>query len=203
MNTTSPYIFLRGFVLSLSIGLAASCSGSDSSSAGTDGGGGGGGGDLLETGDGPCDDGSECSGDVCVALIDGNHPPVYCTQECGACPSDFYCDSDTFALAGLSFCRFGDTPTTIPDPPPEPPRIPCKGDDSCGTGLVCATFEGERDCTLACTDEAQCSTELQGITFDMHNCEADQTPGTSRDVCLPDPACFTNPVNCISGFPGI
>lgn len=200
-HTPSLRQLLSATLLSLTI---ACCGGDDSQNSSADGGrsGGGGGGALLQTGEGPCDDASECAGDVCVALIDGNHPPVYCTQECGACPADFWCDSDTFALAGLSFCRFGDTPSTPPEPPPEPPRIPCRDDSSCDDGLVCATFEGERDCTIPCSDESQCAVDLAGVVVDMHNCEADPTPGQDRDVCLPDPACFTNPASCIGGFPG-
>ncbi len=154
--------------------------------------------DLKATGEGPCESPSECEGGVCVALIDGNHPPEYCTQECGSCPGGFYCDSDTLALVGLTFCRFGDTPNTPPPPPKEPPRLPCKSDAECGNGLVCATYMGKSDCTLPCTSEDACAVSLGGVTIDLDTCAQDQTPGMDRLVCLPDPACFPDPTSCIS-----
>lgn len=160
---------------------------------------GGGGGDGLATGEGPCESPSQCEGDVCVALVDGNHPPIYCTQQCGGgagCPSGFWCDDQTFALVGLEFCRFGSTPTD--EPPAEPPRRPCRADNECDSGEVCATFEGERGCTLPCTTESQCTPpSTGGFQVDFLTCAADQTPGSSRQVCLPDPACYVSPTSCI------
>jgi hypothetical protein len=153
-------------------------------------------GGTKATGEGPCDSAEECEGGVCVALIDGQNPPVYCTQECGSCPDGFFCDTQTFALAGLSFCRFGGSAGQA-DPPEEPPRLPCKGDEECSDGMVCATFMGERDCTIPCSDESACSISLDGFTFDMHTCGADQTPGEDRQVCLPDPSCFPDVQSCI------
>ena len=161
-------------------------------------GGGGGGGDKQATGEGPCESADECAGDVCVAIIDGNNPPVYCTEPCGSCPDGLYCDSDTFALVDLAFCRFGDTPNGPAPTPEEPPRLPCTSDASCEPGLVCATFMGERECTLPCVVEDDCTVELGGVTINFSTCAADQTAGESRDVCLPDPACFPDPTGCIA-----
>ena len=164
-------------------------------------------GTLLETGDGPCEEADECAGDVCVALIDGDNPPIYCTEQCdGGCPSGFFCDTQTFGLVGLEFCRY----TTgqpdeeeAPPPPEEPPSLPCKSDDDCEEGLVCATFMGERECTLPCSIESDCTFEVGPVTVDFSTCGADETPGAERDVCLPDPDCYTgDPLACISGFPG-
>jgi hypothetical protein len=160
------------------------------------------------TGQGPCAEGDECRGDVCVAIIDGNNPPNYCTQTCtaGSCPSGFFCDADTFALVGLSFCRFGgDPPQGEPAPAPEePPRRPCKDDSGCDSGEICATYEGERGCTIACTQESQCDIpSVGGITVDFLECAPDPTPGQTRDACLPRAECYTNPQSCIGGFPGL
>lgn len=188
--------------LLVAIGLTTACGGEANGGEGTDAGpGSGGSGERLSTGEGPCDEPDECAGGVCVALIDGNNPPVYCSEECGACPDGFYCDQDTFALAGLSFCRFGATPSEPPPPPPEPPRLPCKADDDCDGGLVCATFMGERDCTIPCSAEPECSVELGGVSIDLHECASDQSDGAERLVCLPDLSCFPNATSCIS-FPG-
>ena len=171
--------------------------GGASADGGTGGGGGGGGGAKKATGEGPCGSADECVGDVCVALIDGDNPPNYCTEPCGDCPSDFFCDSETFAIANLSFCRFGDTPTGPAPTPEEPPSLPCTSDESCEPGLVCATYEGERECSLPCTAEEQCTIESQGVTLDLLNCAPDQTAGENRDVCLPDPDCYPNVTDCI------
>ena len=156
------------------------------------------------TGEGPCEASDECRGGVCVALIDGSHPPNYCTEECGACPAGFYCDQQTFSLLGLSFCRFGEITAGEPPPPAEqPPRLPCRSDSECPDGAVCATFQGERDCTTTCDGEEACTPpSLGGIVLDVATCGADETPGASRMVCLPDPRCFPDPTGCISGLPG-
>lgn len=159
------------------------------------------------TGAGPCEEASECKGDVCVALIDGNNPPVYCTQECtaGSCPSGFFCDADTFAIVGRTFCRFGAEPAQgeEPAPPEEPPRLPCKQDSECESGEVCGTYMGERGCTIACAKEADCDIpSVGGITVDFLECAADSTAGKTRDVCLPRAECYANPQSCIGGFPG-
>lgn len=185
--------------------------GDDGGAGGTGGGAGGtGGGNAAgkATGEGPCDAADECSGDVCVALIDGDNPPVYCTEPCddGNCPDGFYCDSDTFSLVGLTFCRFGATePEEPPPPPPEPPRLPCSEDADCADGLVCATFMGENDCTLPCDVEADCDLPPLpgGITVDLATCGDDE--GADRTVCLPDMDCYPDPIaaGCIGGFPGL
>ena len=166
-----------------------------SSGGGADGGGGNSSTGLLDTGEGPCESADECAGNVCVALIDGDHPPNYCTQECGSCPDGFVCDTQTFQLVGLSFCRFGDDPEEL-DPPEEPATLPCTSDTDCDTG-VCATYEGVRQCTIACSAEEQCTVDLGvGLVLDAMNCEADQTPSTDRTVCLPDPACAVDIQRC-------
>lgn len=195
---------LSGKVLSLgSVGLALgaltlfACGGDDEDEGGTNSPGGS---QSLGVGEGPCDSPEVCAGNVCVALIDGNNPPVYCTQTCGSCPDGFYCDSSTFGLMGLSFCRFGSTPAETPEPPSEPPRLPCKSDDECPGNSVCATYKGVRDCTIVCSEESDCTPpSLGGITMDLMQCAADQTEGVTRNVCLPDPNCFPNPMSCISG----
>jgi hypothetical protein len=103
---------------------------------------------------------------------------------------------------GLSFCRFGEDPAITgepAEPPSEPPRLPCQSDDECPGDAVCATFEGDRDCTVLCEEEPDCTPPpLGGITMDVAQCAPDQTPDLSRTVCLPDPACFPDASSCIS-----
>lgn len=153
-------------------------------------------GDLKATGEGPCDSPSQCEGDACVALLDGDNPPNYCTEPCsGTCPDGFYCDGDTFALVGFSFCRYGDTPSE--DPPEEAPRRPCRADGECEAGEICATWDGERSCTLPCGEESDCTPPpAGGFTFDYLTCGPDETAGQDRDACVPDPACFEDPLAC-------
>lgn len=187
-------------------GTGGDPSGTDGGMGGTGGGmGGAGGGNNggMSTGEGPCEVASACAGDVCVALIDGDNPPVYCTEQCDGetCPDGFVCDTETFALVGLGFCRFGD-PAVEPAPPSEPPRLPCREDADCDDGLVCAEFEGERDCTLPCTEEDECTPPaLGGLTVDLATCGQDE--GADRTVCLPDLDCFPDPIaaGCLGGLP--
>ena len=145
----------------------------------------------IATGDGPCEDGSDCVGGVCVALIDEPNPPVYCTQSCGSsCPDDMYCDSETFGLAGVDFCRFGGTsgqPPAEEDPPEEPPSLPCSSDAECDNGLICAQYMGERGCAPPCSSDDDCVVSMGGFTFRLAECG--QEDG-GRDVCLPREECY-------------
>ena len=175
--------------------LTAACGGGDADGDGDDNNDDGGA--LLPTGEGPCEEPSECQGDACIAILDGDNPPIYCTEPCsaGSCPDGFFCDADTFALTGFAFCRFGETQPE--EPPPEAPRRPCRTDAQCEAGEVCATWEGERGCTLACDVESDCTPPpAGGFTFDYLTCAADETAGQSRDVCVPDPGCFEDPLSC-------
>ena len=148
---------------------------------------------LIETGDGPCEDGSECEGGVCVALIDEPNPPVYCTEPCGsACPDDMYCDDQTFALAGVDFCRWGGNNGTPPPadeqaPPEEPPSLPCSTDADCEGNLICAEHMGERGCAPPCSSDDDCVVEMQGMSFLLAECSAEDG---GRDVCLPREECY-------------
>ncbi len=154
MRKSSRFVLWFALLLGAAVVLGA-CG--EEEGDGTDGGGGGG--TDLATGESPCEEASDCSGDVCVALIDGGNPPVYCSEQCTAnsCPSGFYCDDTTFALLPLSFCRYGATAPAQPDPPEEPPTLPCQDDTDCGEGLVCATLDGERGCAVPCTVEDDCT----------------------------------------------
>lgn len=152
------------------------------------------------TGEGPCDEADECEGNVCVAIATDS-PPLYCSESCeGGCPDGFYCDTSTFALVGLEFCRIGaDEPPAMPEPPPEPPRLPCTEDDDCEGDAVCAIFKGESECTIPCSQESDCDLpSAGGITIDLVTCGTDER--VDRTVCLPDLSCFPDYTGCVSGF---
>lgn len=151
---------------------------------------------LTATGDGPCDDGGECEGGVCVALIDDPNPPVYCTQPCGSgCPDDMYCDDQTFALAGVDFCRLGGSNGSPPGgeqtPPEEPPTLPCTSDADCDGNLICAEHMGERGCAPPCSSDDDCVIDMMGMTFLLAEC-AEEEGG--RDVCLPREECYNGSI---------
>lgn len=197
MMTTHTSVRARSIVLALGL-LTPACEASNA-----DGDADAGAGDLKPTGEGPCEEADECAGLVCVGIATDS-PPIYCSEPCdGGCPSGFYCDTSTFALVGLEFCRVGaDEPPPAPEPPPEPPRLPCNDDDDCDGDLVCATFEGERDCTIPCAAEADCTPPtVNGVTIDLLTCAADE--GADRDVCVPDLACYPNLSSCVDGLPGV
>jgi len=147
----------------------------------------------IATGDGPCDDGGDCEGGVCVALIEEPNPPVYCTQPCGSgCPDDMYCDDQTFALAGVDFCRFGGNggnppPSDEQVPPEEAPSLPCSTDSDCEGNLICAEFMGESGCAPPCNNDDDCVVSMMGMSFLLAECG--QEDG-GRDVCLPREECY-------------
>jgi hypothetical protein len=163
----------------------------------------------LDNGEGPCKSNSDCFGGsvgitFCLDLADDTGPNPYCTEECrfdNTCAhAGFYCDTQTFASKNLKVCRRLGPGMAQPEPgqpvqappPSAPPRLLCDGAQtgSCPNGTVCATFMGITDCTIPCAREEDCTFTFPGVKIDMHNCAADQTPGVSRNVCLPDLSCF-------------
>ena len=89
--------------------------------------------------------------------------------------------------------------------PEEEPRIPCKTDAECDalqSGLICAQFQGQRDCTIPCSQESDRDTPaVGGMSIDFMTCIADEGD-SSRNACLPDVACFNNPMDCVT-MPGM
>ncbi len=156
--------------------------------------------DGLQTGDGPCEEASECGGDVCVAVIDGDNPPVYCTEQCtpGSCPSGMYCDEDLFALLDMAVCRFGDED----EPPPNtstPPEVVCQDDADCEGDLICAQLGDIRGCAVPCDDDTDCDIPpVNGVQLDLAVCG--QEDG-GRQVCVGDPDCYPDLQSCVD--PGV
>lgn len=190
--------------LALTLALCASLIGfgCDGSTSMNDGDGGTSSSGDLATGEGPCDEASQCRGDVCVA-IPTDRPAVYCSEECTAdasCPSGFVCDQETFGLIGLRFCRPGDA--ADPPPPAPAPKLPCMDDADCDRGTICGRIDGEATCLVPCDVEDDCTPPaMGGFVLDLATCG---TEDGGRTVCLPDPACSPDPQVCITtgGFPG-
>lgn len=193
---------LCGLVLSGALGVFFGCGVKDGKSGSIVPG-------SLNVGEGPCTKNTDClSGEVgatfCLDVADGMEPSTYCTRECnavdGCFAAGYFCDKETFADRKVKVCRRlpkGSSmsqpgqPVAVP-PPTAPPRLLCDGTQSgsCPNGLICATFMGVTDCTLPCTKESDCTFTFPGVTIDMHTCQPDQTPGVTRNACLPDLTCF-------------
>ena len=88
--------------------------------------------------------------------------------------------------------------------PEEQPKLPCASDADCmefQANAICAQFEGVKDCTIPCSVEADCDTPaIGGFSVDFLTCLADEGDA-SRSACLPDAACFANPLSCVT-MPG-
>lgn len=59
---------------------------------------------------------------------------------------------------------------------------------------------GEHDCTITCTGDAVCNPSAGGVTTKFLECLKDEG-NVARNVCLPNLACATDPLSCVSGFP--
>lgn len=172
---------IYGFLSSMSILALASCGGG---SAGE-----------RQVGSGPCSEPSQCASRLCLEI----NGESYCSQECGTCPSGMYCDSALFSPIGLSVCVKGAASTPV-QPQTELPSLPCKTDADCPSGLVCATFKGQKDCTKECSNSDQCApTQLCPFKLDFMECSKDE--GADRTVCLPKQQCSLSPQSCITVVP--
>ncbi len=177
----------RALLLALCAGLAPMSCGDDGS--GTNSG--------SESGgsDGACLSTEECSaGIVCITY--GSVGGV-CTPQCTASVDE--CMGEA-SCAGVGATSVNVCQEPKPDPKPEEePTIPCMSDAECDaveSGLICVTWKGESDCTRPCTEESECDVpSVGGITADFLTCLVDEDD-TSRKGCVPDEACFSNPLSC-------
>ena len=153
---------------------------------------------------------SDCAaGTVCVS---GGAAGSVCLPDCSLSASECSASATCTGVGStsVSICEEPEEEETssgeqsTPDPEEEP-RIPCKSDDECNAlqaGLICAQFKGTKDCTIPCSQESDCDMpSVGGMTVDFMTCIADEA-NTSRTACLPDEACFTNPMDCIT-MPGM
>ena len=154
-------------------------------------------------GEGPCRDASDCASGTCVE-VNGDR---YCSQTCGSCPEAMVCDDKLLRAAGVSVCVKGGAPEppaieTQRVPPQAPARMPCATDQQCPRGLICAEYEGARECTRACTDDTQCAMPgMMGIKTSFASCQRDAGRKVSRSACLPKKECITNPMACMGVDP--
>ncbi len=148
-----------------------------------------------------CDSVSDCADGTTCLVVDGNgRCRAICevsTTECGGSAS-----CGAVGVLSVDVCQ-PPAPEPTPDDPPsaaEQPRIPCASDAECDAleaGAICAGYKGERDCTLACAIESDCTMPaVGGVRMDFLTCITDESDAT-RKACLPDAACFSNPMSCI------
>jgi hypothetical protein len=155
--------------------------------------------------EGPCRDANECASGTCIE-VNGDR---YCSQTCGSCPGGLVCNDQLFRAAGVSVCVKGSAeapPTTDPESESSPraPRWPCAADAQCPKGLVCAEFEGHRDCTRPCTEDAQCAMPgVMGMNASFASCQRDASRKTPRSACLPRRECLANPMACMGFDPSV
>jgi len=152
-----------------------------------------------------CKTAGDCgSGELCVTLGTDSTCTLDCTANANACGGSASCAG--VGSVGVSVCQPAQ-PAPTPSNPPTPakqPKLSCTTDQECATihaGSVCGEWMGEHDCTIVCTQDAQCNPPaVGGVSIDFLSCQPDQ--GTAgRTVCLPRQECLTNPDSCIT-FPG-
>lgn len=186
---------MRNVVRNMIFGLSLAISG-----CGTDGGG-----DDDGQEDSGCDVAADC-GDGLVCLAYGSGPGT-CVPTCEASASDCSAEA-TCGGSGLvvDVCEPNDARTPEGEVPAEEerPRLPCATDAECDAitgGSICVEWKGVKDCTIPCASEQACDLpSVGGITMDFLTCTPDEAD-TSRSGCVPDEACFANPMACVA-FPG-
>lgn len=156
-----------------------------------------------------CMTASDCpEAHACIQIGNG---PAGCVPTCSAmvdaCGGSAQCAG--VGALDVNICQ-EEKPEPDPEDPPTPeeePRIPCREDAECSElhpDAICAEWRGQRDCTIPCMNEEVCDPPaIAGITVDFMDCQDDQRSDKTRTACLPREECFNNPLDCISGFPGL
>lgn len=151
-----------------------------------------------------CSTSSDCpDSQLCLETSLGR----YCTLNCSVSASECSGSAGCEGVGAIEVSVCNPDPVTEDETPDaeSQPSLPCQTDAECAakvSSTICAEWQGERDCTIGCTQESECTPpSVAGVTMDFLTCATDEGD-TSRTACLPDPACFTNPMSCISGFPG-
>lgn len=139
------------------------------------------------------------SGQACVSVGGVSACSLVCSAAASECTGSASCTG--VGSVSLSVCE----PMPQMDDPDSRPRLPCAADGECAAldpSYVCASFMGARDCTIVCANRVGCNPpSAGGLTTNFMDCRPDEgTPG--RSVCVPDPACLSNPTSCYS-FDGV
>jgi hypothetical protein len=189
-------------VAGASLALASGCGGDDGGPNGPDAGGGTGTGTTGGPGS-PCATAADCGENtICVSFGVG---PGACTIECTANGDECSASGGCEGVGTLSVSVCNDEPSD-PNAPPNPqaaPMLKCETDADCEelqAGTICAQWKGSKECTIPCSAETDCDTpSFEGVSVDFLACLEDEAD-SSRMACVPDEACFANPIDCID-FP--
>ncbi len=174
--------------LALVIGLLG-CSSSSSSSS---------------SGGASCVTSPDCTSGVCVTVGSASACTPTCSASANECGGEASCQG--VGSVGINVCAPPPASAAAPKPE-EQPKLPCKSDAECNTlqaGSICATWRGERDCTITCASDDACRLPaVGGVSIDFMKCQTDEG-NSARQACLPRAECFTNPSSCISiNTPGV
>ena len=127
-----------------------------------------------------------------------------CTASANECGGSASCNG--VGVTSVNICQESesdDEEGSTPEPE-KSPKIPCVTDAECAAlqpGLVCAEFQGAKDCTMPCSQESECDMpEMMGVKIDFLTCLDDEAD-TTRKACVPDVACFSDPMSCMT-MPG-
>ena len=156
---------------------------------------------------------TESSSDSCATSSDCGAASV-CARHGGTAVCAPNCSATASSCTGTASCEgLGVTSVNVCQEPQDPnmpesadkqPQLACVSDADCEAlqpGTICASFRGVTDCTIPCSAETQCDVpSVAGVSFDFYHCSNDEAQ-TSRQACLPDPACIDNPTSCLAGFP--
>jgi hypothetical protein len=147
-----------------------------------------------------CQTSADCPAEhVCLVAYGQTACQPICTGSADACGASASCGS--VGVLSVDVCQPPASEGSETPDAEEQPRIPCATDAECQAaqpGAICATYEGQRDCTMPCSVESDCDLPaLGGMAIDFLTCIQDQG-SSSRLACLPDARCFNNPLVCVT-----
>lgn len=141
---------------------------------------------------------SECGGSaVCLVVGGAGTCAPTCSASASSCSGTAECSG--VGVTSIDVCQQPQDPS-MPGSPVDQPKVVCTTDAECNAlqaGTICASFRGVRDCTIPCTVETQCDVpSVGGVSIDFYACGQDEAQ-TTRQACLPDPACIDAPASCV------
>ena len=154
-----------------------------------------------------CVNQADCSDEyACVTIAGASYCQPICTGNADACSATASCGG--VGATSINVCQpeeetpaEGTTPEETAPEPEEQPTLPCETDADCSkfqSDAICVQFDGVKDCTIPCSMESDCDIPaIAGFEVDFLTCLDDEAD-MSRMGCVPDAACFTNPMRCIS-----
>ena len=190
---------LKAFCLSSILFLAVGCGGSDDESDGN------GGAAPAQA----CSGQSDCPEEhACVTIAGESFCQPTCNISADVCGSNASCGG--VGVMSINVCTPAEeapaaseeeTTEEAAPAPEEQPSLPCGSDADCAefdANAICAQFEGVKDCTIPCAEEADCDMPaIGGFSVDFLTCLPDEAD-SSRSACLPDAACFADPMSCVT-----